>query len=330
MLYLTNFGAVVQLGERYAGSVEVEGSNPSGSTIATTKGRELVLLKLGAQVSIAGKIYSSLERAKRLGCNTMQIFARNPRQIRRSFLDDQDIKTFKDKAKKLKISPIAVHIPYTMNLASSKKSLYKITIREFAQDLIEADKLGADYLITHMGSHKGSTEERGLMRVAEALEKILEATKDCKTKVLLENTSGSGYWLGYVFSHHRFILEKLNWSKRIGICMDTAHAWAADYKIDDQQGLDILIKDIDQQVGLDRLKVIHLNDTKERLGSRHDRHCDIGKGNIGMRGFSLIVNHARFKDLPFILETPKESDDDDIRNLTTVRKIYKDDVLKRN
>lgn len=280
-------------------------------------------MKLGAQVSIAGKIYSSLERAHNLGCNTMQIFARNPRQIRKSFLSDEDIKLFKEKAKKLKISPIAVHIPYTLNLASSKKSLYKITIKEFAQDLIEADKLGADFLITHMGSHKGSTDKQGLIKVADALGEILKEAKDCKTEVLLENTAGSGYWLGYTFTHHRFILERLNWPKQIGICMDTAHAWAAGYMIDAQSGLDSLVEEIDKEVGIKRLKAIHLNDTKEALSSRHDRHCDIGKGKIGIEGFSAIVNHQKLKDLPFILETPKESDDDDRRNLNTVRKIYK-------
>ena len=280
------------------------------------------MLKLGCQVSIAGKIYEAVERATRLGCNTMQIFARNPRQWRKSSLSDEDIKIFKEKVKAAGIKPVVIHIPYTLNLAAAKDNFHKITIREFTQDLLEADKLGVDYLVTHMGSYKGSTEERGLLKIVKALKKILNATKDVKTMLLLENTSGSGSWLGYKFSHHRFIFEKLNWPQNLGLCLDTAHCFAAGYGIDSQSGVDALIAEIDEQVGIERLKVIHLNDTQEKLGSLKDRHCDIGRGNIGEKGFRSILNHPALRDLPFILETPKDSDEDDIRNLSMVRELY--------
>lgn len=288
------------------------------------------MFKLGVQVSIAGKIYHSIDRAKKLGCNTMQIFARNPRQWRKGTLSEEDIKLFKEKAAKAKINPVVIHIPYTLNLASAKEGFYKITIREFTEDLLEADKLGAHYLVTHMGSHKGISLEKGLDKIVEALKKILANTKGVKTKVLLENTAGSGRWVGYTFSHHKYILEKLNWSERVGLCLDTAHAWAAGYKISEPKGVDSLLSYIDKQVGMKKLKVVHLNDNPEELGSRRDRHFDIGKGKIGKQGFYHLINHPCLKKAAFILETPKKSDKDDIRNLNTVRSLHEHKLLKGN
>jgi deoxyribonuclease-4 len=280
------------------------------------------LLKLGCQVSIAGKIYEAVDRAVALGCNTMQIFARNPRQWRRTSLSDEDVKLFKAKVKEAKIAPVAIHIPYTLNLAAAKQSFYKITIREFIQDLLEADKLDADFLITHMGSYKGTTEMRGLFKIAEALKKILQKAKGAKTKVLLENTSGSGKWLGATFLHQKYIFSEIGDTNQVGICLDTAHAYAAGYQIDDADALNRLIDEIEKTVGLKRLEIIHLNDTKEKLGSLRDRHCAIGAGLIGKKGMQLILNHPRLRNLPFILETPKESEEDDIRNLRIVRELY--------
>ena len=280
-------------------------------------------MKLGVHVSIAGKIYKSIDRAVELGCNTMQIFSRNPRQWRKSLLSDEDVERFKREVKKSKINPVVIHIPYLLNLATVRRSFFKITIGEFISDLIEADRLEADYLVTHMGSYKGGTEEGGLSRIIQALNKILKETKEVKTKVLIENTSGSGHWLGYKFSHQKIVLDGLNRPEAVGICLDTAHAWAAGYKIDEPRGLKALLDEIDQEVGLERLKVIHLNDTQEELGSLRDRHFDIGKGKIGRKGFNLIVNHSKLRELPFILETPKNSDDDDKENLNVVRSLYK-------
>ncbi|MCQ9206132.1 MAG: deoxyribonuclease IV [Omnitrophica bacterium] len=284
------------------------------------------MLKLGVHVSIAGKIYKSIDRTAELGCNTMQIFSRNPRQWRRSFLGEEDVRLFRKKTKKAKIAPVIIHIPYTLNLASVKHSFFKITVKEFITDLIESDKLGAGYLVTHMGSYKGSTEQGGLLRVVNALNKIIKATKGVNTQILLENTSGSGHWLGANFSHQKFVFQRLNHPNRIGICLDTAHAWAAGYKINDSKGLGGLLDEIENEVGLERIKAIHLNDTQEELGSLRDRHFAIGEGKIGKRGFSLIINHPKLKDLPFILETPKKEKDADEKNLETIRKLYKNDL----
>ncbi|MCP4652851.1 MAG: deoxyribonuclease IV [Candidatus Omnitrophica bacterium] len=284
------------------------------------------MLNLGVHVSTAGKIYNSVNRAKKLGCNTMQIFTRNPRQWRKGHLSEEDIEEFKRRVKKEKIKPAVIHIPYTLNLASERVNFHKITIREFISDLTEAKKLGAEYLVTHPGSHKGSTQVQGLLKVAQALRTVLKETKGVKTKILLENTSGSGSWLGYTFSHLRNILEEIDFSSRVGICLDTAHAWAAGYEINNPKGLDVLLSEIDKEVGIKRVKVIHLNDTREKLGSCHDRHADIGKGYIGKKGFELIINHPCFKKTAFILETPKKEEGDDLRNLKAVRRLYRNGI----
>ncbi|MCF7907931.1 MAG: deoxyribonuclease IV [Candidatus Omnitrophica bacterium] len=281
------------------------------------------MLRLGVHVSIAGKIYKSVDRAAELGCNTMQIFSRSPRQWRKTDISQEDADIFKKRAKEKNISPIVVHIPYTLNLASCRQSFHKITIKDFIADLLEVDKLGADYLVTHMGSYKGGTELGGLSRIVNALKKILKETKGVKTMVLLENTSGSGSWLGYKFSHQKFIFDELSHTKRVGLCLDTAHAWAAGYKINDAVGLSGLLREIDREVGLERVKVIHINDTLEELDSRHDRHFAIGEGKIGKRGFSLILNHPKLKDIPFILETPRKDEGDDQKNIKMVRQLYK-------
>lgn len=281
-------------------------------------------------VSIAGKIYNSIDRAAYLGCNAMQIFSRNPRQWRKGSLTQEDIKIFKAKQIKAKIKPVVIHAPYLLNLASQKKSFYKITIREFARDLEEAGCLGADYLVIHVGSYKYGTENAGLLSVVEALNLIFQEVKEAKTKILLENTTGSGSWLGYKFSHFNFIFNRVNDSHRLGICLDTAHAWAAGYRVNEKKGLWVLLDEIQEQVGLDKLKLIHLNDTQVELGSRLDRHFHIGEGQIGQTGFKLILNQAQLKKLPFILETPKETKEADRKNLEVVRRLFVDEVHKRN
>ena len=288
------------------------------------------MLNVGLHVSIAGKIYDSIDRAVSLGCSTMQIFSRNPRQWRKKILEDKDIKLFKEKREKAKIKPLVVHVPYLLNLASQKKSFHQATIKEFIKDLVESDRLGADFLVTHMGSHKNGTEQSGLSSVVEALTCILEESEDVKTKILLENTAGSGSWLGYNFSHFSFIFERINNPSRVQICLDTAHAWAAGYKISQKKGLSQLISEIDTEVGVSKLKLIHLNDTEVELGSRLDRHFHIGRGKIGEDGFRLILNHPKLRQLPFIMETPKKVKDDDRKNLEMAKNLFNDGVYKRN
>jgi deoxyribonuclease-4 len=278
-------------------------------------------LRLGVQISIAGHIYEAVDRVDALGCNTMQIFSRDPRQWRKKRLAAKEIEEFKKRRRESNISPLFVHIPYLANLASPYSVLYKDSIKAYIEDIKETETLGAEYLVTHMGSHKKSGEERGLRRVTSALNTILERTKKSPVKILLENTSGSGSWLGYKFEHSRRIIDGIEQKNRIDVCFDTCHGYSAGYDLATQEGYRETIRQLDKIVGLSRLKLIHLNDTKDKLLSHRDRHEHIGKGKIGLEGFRCILNDRRFKDVAFILETPKDSDDADRINLSVVRKL---------
>lgn len=276
---------------------------------------------LGVQVSTAGHIYESITRAAALGCNTMQIFSRDPRQWRKSHLKEEDIEEFKRLRAKFSISPVFVHIPYLINLASPYNILYKSSMRAYIEDIKEAQSLGVDYIVTHMGSHKKSGEAKGLKRITSALNRILDKTKDYTVAILLENTAGSGSWLGYKFEHQRKIIDAIENQDRIGICFDTCHAFVAGYDLSTPEGYKDTIAQLDGIVGLNKLKLIHLNDSQDKLLSHRDRHEHIGKGKIGLKGFRRLINDERLKDVPLILETPKDSEDDDRINLETVRKI---------
>lgn len=276
---------------------------------------------LGVHVSGAGKIYEALNRAHELGCSTMQIFARNPQQWQSKPLDEKDIEEFKARRKTLKINPVFIHISYLINLASPVTRLYKGSIRAYIDDIREAGRLGADYIVTHMGSHKETSEEEGIKRLTDALNKILEETRGSKVGILLENTSGSGSWLGYKFTHHREIISGLKDKSRVGVCFDTAHAYLAGYDLSTAEGLSSTLDEIDDSVGIKSIKLIHLNDASGALGSHYDRHDHIGEGSIGLEGMKRLINNPELKKIPMILETPKESPTSDDVNLRLVRKL---------
>jgi deoxyribonuclease-4 len=278
---------------------------------------------LGVHVSAAGKIYETLDRAQALKCQTMQIFSRSPLQWRAAPLSLQDAEEFKRRRKKFHIDPVFIHVSYLINLASPNPRLYQGSIRAYVEDMQDAEKLAADYIVTHMGSHKETTEEEGIKRLIVALNKILDETKGSKVGILLENTSGSGSWLGYKFEHQKKILSGIKEKSRVGLCLDTAHAYLAGYDLSTKEGLAKMLDEIDKQVGLKLIKLIHLNDACGALASHHDRHDHIGKGSIGLEGMKRIINHPKLKNIPMILETPKDNAKSDALNLALVRKLSK-------
>lgn len=276
---------------------------------------------LGIHVSIAGHIWESIDRAEALGCSAMQIFSRDPRQWRKTKLKTKDIEEFRRRREASGIRKVFIHIPYLINLASPYHVLYRGSIRAYIQDMLEAEALGADYIVTHMGSHKASGEKEGLKRITSALNKVLDRTKDSPVGVLLENTSGSGSWLGYVFEHQRKIIEGIENKKRVGVCLDTCHAYTAGYDLASAEGYSRTIAGLDEIVGLKKLKLVHLNDTRDELASHTDRHEHIGRGKIGLAGFKRILNDPRLREAAFILETPKDTNTADRKNLNTIRKL---------
>ena len=233
----------------------------------------------------------------------------------------QEIGEFNRRQEILKIKPVFIHIPYLINLASPNPKLYNVSIEAYIEDILEAHTIKADYIVTHMGSHKETTEAAGLKRLTAALNTILDKTKAAKVGILLENTTGSGSWLGYKFTHQRIVLQGLENKERVGMCLDTAHAYLAGYDIATKEGLEAMLGEIDQTVGISLIKLIHLNDAKDKLGSKYDRHEHIGKGHIGVEGMKRIINHPKLKNIPFILETPKKIEGEEAMNLNTVRKL---------
>lgn len=280
-------------------------------------------MRIGLHVSIAGKIYESLERAKALGCNTMQIFSRNPRGWQAGKLSSSDVAQFKKLKKELDINPVVVHIPYLINLATPDAGLYRKSIDAYIEDLRRSDELGTEYFVTHLGSHVGSGEEGGIVRFAKALNEIMNKAKP-KTTVLLENTAGSGSIIGYRFEHIKRIIDGLDNAENVGVCLDTAHTFESGYNIKTKAGLESTLKAFDKLIGLRRIKVVHFNDSLSELGSHVDRHQHIGKGNIGYEGLKRLINHPKLKNAAFIMETPKNTDKDDKMNMRSARKMLKD------
>ncbi len=277
---------------------------------------------LGVHVSIAGKISDSVARAQKLGCSAMQIFSRNPRAWRAAKLSYEEAQDFKKSVESSGIKVIAVHVPYLINLATPYDVLYKKSIDAYIEDMHETADLGAQYLVTHMGSFKNSTFDEGMDRFIKAINTIFKQTQDIKgIRLLLENTSGSGSWLGYSFEHHKMIFDGVDDKAKLGVCLDTAHLFAAGFDIRKESVFDEVLDQIWSGFGSDALKLIHLNDSVSGCGTHIDRHDHIGKGAIGIKAFKHIVNHPRLKDAAFILETPKDSPRADKVNLDRVRKL---------
>jgi len=279
-------------------------------------------VRLGFHVSISGGFSLAVQRAHELGCTTMQIFSRNPRGWTVKPLDKEDIAEFKRLREQYDIKPVFVHTNYLINLASSKPDLYERSIEQFVIDLERTEHLGAEYLVTHLGSASG--QETGWMidRVADALNMAMKLHTP-QAMILLENTAGEKGDVGYTFEQVNEVISRLSNAAKIGICYDTCHGFAAGYDIRTKKGVDAIAEKIDSTVGLGRLKGMHLNDCLRDFDSHVDRHWHIGEGKIGEDGFKALLNHMAFKDIPKIMETPKEKEEDDPRNMKKVRSLVK-------
>jgi deoxyribonuclease-4 len=184
------------------------------------------------------------------------------------------------------------------------------------------DALGAEYLVTHLGSHVGTGEDNGIRRFSEALNRIINKSKP-KAMILLENTAGSGSCIGYRFEHIKRIIEQIDRPEKVGVCLDTAHTFESGYDIKTKAGLEETLKKFDRLIGLEKIKVVHFNDSLSAFGSNVDRHQHIGKGDIGLPAMKNIINHPGLKEAAFIMETPKKTDSDDKRNIATAKKLIK-------
>ncbi|MBI5409073.1 MAG: deoxyribonuclease IV [Nitrospirae bacterium] len=276
--------------------------------------------RLGVHTSIAGGISKSVERAVALNANTFQIFSHNPRQWRENRITEEDAERFSILRQKYDIRPAFIHASYLINLASPSDLILKKSIELLSYELTNADTLGAEYVVLHTGSVSGESGRTARSRAANAILKAV-CKKRHSSSLLLENTAGEK---GDITSSIRTlaeIMEMCSCESMAGICIDTCHAFSYGYDLTSSEGIERLLSEIDKYIGLDKLRLMHLNDSRRPLGSHIDRHEHIGKGFIGIKGFKKILSDKRILRVPLILETPKETEDDDKRNLKRVCEI---------
>ncbi len=279
---------------------------------------------LGAHTSISGGVSTAIDRATKLKFSAIQIFSKNNNRWDSKPLDQEEIDAFKEKWKASGIEYIVVHDSYLINLCAKKKPLLEKSRKAFINELTRCEQLGIPHLNFHPGAHTGQGEEDGLKIIAESLNIVHDKTKNYKVKSMLETTAGQGTNLGYTFEQLQKIIEMVDDKERICVCIDTAHIFAAGYDLISEKGYEKTIKDFDDVIGLDLLKCFHMNDSKKELGSRVDRHEHIGKGFIGKKGFTNIMNDKRISHIPKILETPKGKEmKEDIKNLKVLRSLIK-------
>jgi deoxyribonuclease-4 len=273
-------------------------------------------------VSISGKIDQAPDRAHELDLQTFQIFTRNPRGWKFKKLDMDEVKEFKRKVESYGFDPVVSHMPYLPNLSSPLKSLYNKSVKSLVAELERCGTLSIPYVVTHLGSHLGKGSDIGLERLVNAIDQATSQNEnENNVMLLLENTAGTKNSMGSSFGDIRKILDRVEKNDRVGVCFDTAHAYAAGYDLSSARGVDDTLAKFDSVLGLKVLKIIHLNDSQVALGSCRDRHEHIGMGYIGERGFRAIFKHQALRDLPFIMETPIDDRRDEVGNIRKVREL---------
>lgn len=285
---------------------------------------------LGLHTSIAGGREKAVDRAMELGCTAMQIFGRNPRSWAYAPVAPDEAALFREHRAASGIWPVAVHTTYLINLCSPSDELFEKSVDLFKGEISIAASLGADYLVTHLGSPGALGADYAVERVASALKKAApkgSAGPADSVEILLENTSGAGAGFGADLAEIGRVLEgAAKGGIKAGLCFDTCHGFAAGYPFGTKKDADALVHEIEVSIGLDKLKLIHLNDSKGESGSHLDRHEHIGKGRIGAKGFAAFLNHPKIKGIPLVLETPQKAPGDEVMNLKAVRRILKGDL----
>jgi len=279
-----------------------------------------VTMRFGFHISIAGGLSRVVERAALRGCETIQFFSRNPRGWKYGPLDGTEVDRFRSRVKPSVLFPLFLHLPYLPNLASPDSNYRNRSIQSVITDLKRAEQIGTPYLIIHIGHRMEASEDEALEAVSQGINQAFERTKNSVT-LLLENTAGQGTEIGYTFEHLRRILDGVHDRERMGICLDTAHAFAAGYDLSRKEEIDRALESFDKTIGLKRLHLLHLNDSKTPLGSRKDRHWHIGEGYLGKEGFRYLINHPSVRALPGIMETPRKDTVEDLKNMKVIRSL---------
>jgi len=285
------------------------------------------MMNFGAHISIAGGIEKAPERAHKIGCECFQMFSRSPQGGKSLKLTEDKINNFKKNCRKYNLENYYIHTPYYINLASANNRIYYGSISAIKKELETADLLGAKAVVTHLGSAKELGEKEAREKLIKGLVKILEVGTGRDLSLLLEITAGSGNIMGdnfeeiayFIKETERVLRQAQDDKYKLGVCFDTAHAFASGYDLRNKKAVKKTFDDFDKIIGLERLKLIHCNDSMVDLESHIDRHENIGYGKIGTGGFEAIINEPRLKDLDFVLETPNGKVEEDLGVLKELR-----------
>jgi deoxyribonuclease-4 len=274
--------------------------------------------KIGFHAPIKGGLHESLIIAKETGCDTLQIFSRNPRGWTAKPLTTEAINLFRKTRKQTKLSPVLIHTNYLINLAAADETILLKSITSFREEVERAITLGVDYLVLHPGSARGSSEADALKICALSLKLACKGLRLGRLRILLENTAGQGQCIGHRFEHLRAIMKDCP-QLPLGVCIDTAHSFTAGYDIREADGLEVTLEIIRRTVGLRNVRAVHFNDSRAPYNSRVDRHWHIGEGHIGREALRRFACHPKLAHAAFILETPYDDPRADLKNLEMLR-----------
>jgi len=281
-------------------------------------------MQFGAHESISGGVFNAIERGKTATCDIIQMFNKSNSQWRAKKIEQAELDKYFEMIKETGVSVATSHSSYLINIASPVKELNEKSYKSLKEEMERCQMLKIPNLVLHPGSHVGTGEEAGIKRIIKNVNRLFKELKDNSVCLLLETTAGQGSNLGYTFEQIAEMIDGVKIQDHIGVCLDTCHIFAAGYPISDPKEYKQTMKKFDDIIGLDKLRIIHMNDSKKEFGSRRDRHEHIGKGHIGIEAFRNIVNDKRLKKIPMILETPKEEElKEDIENLKVLRSLVK-------
>ena len=274
---------------------------------------------LGAHMSIAGGVDLAFERGAAIGCSAIQIFTKSNNQWAARPLPDDEIARFLEGRARTGIAPVVAHDSYLINLCSPDDAQFARSVDAFAEELARCDRLGIEDLVTHPGSHMGRGPEFGIGRLVEAIDEVHRRLPVLRARIVLETMAGQGGAVGARFEEIAAVLARVRRPERLGVCFDTCHVFAAGYELRTRAGYDDTLRRFDGEIGLARLRAVHVNDSKKDLGCRVDRHEHVGKGYLGLEAFRHLMNDDRLRAVPLLLETPKGEDcREDVENLTTL------------
>jgi deoxyribonuclease-4 len=283
----------------------------------------------GAHCSTQGGVYMGLRRATSIGASCCQLFVKNNMQWYGKPYSEDDLPLYKKELAGIKFSDVFGHSGYLINLGAPPSTNRDHSLKSLTQEIELATNLGLPFLVMHPGAHLGAGEKEALKQIIKGLNEVFAATKKSRVRIALENTAGQGTCLGYKMEHLAAIYDGVRKPERLGVCLDTAHFFAAGYDIRSPKGWDAAIGEVESLIGLEQIMAFHVNDSKTELGSRVDRHEHIGQGKIGIEGFRHIVNDARFEKVPGCLETPKGKEMvEDVKNLATLRGLQVNEASK--